>query len=147
MTLQSGTRIGAQHRASGVNVVPVPLRLLIDDFARTNGVGDFGEVANVGIRITVEHEDIGVKSLLYSSLPRGLEVGGRVGCQRSKHFAKRQSTPHKFKLERRIVEVCKANICAEENDTSVGRKGLELIDARLDQIILCSLVANNCRPK
>ena len=29
--------------------VPVPLTLLIDDFARTNGVGDFGEVANVGI--------------------------------------------------------------------------------------------------
>src|SRR5215472_12361455 len=83
----------------GVNVVPVPLTLLIDNFARTNGVGDFGEVANVGVWITVEHDYIGVKSLLYPSLPRGLEVGGRVGGQRSKHFAKRQSAPHKFELE------------------------------------------------
>ncbi len=75
----------------GLNVVPVPLRLLIDDPARANGVGDFGEVANVGSWITVEHDDIGVKSLLYPPLPRGLEIGGRVGCQRSKHIAKRQS--------------------------------------------------------
>ncbi len=39
------------------------LGFLINHLARTDGVGDLGEIADIGDGIAVEHHEIGVKSL------------------------------------------------------------------------------------
>ena len=49
-------------------------RSVINDLAGTDGIGDFGEVANVGDGVAIKNHEIGVKSPFNPTLLGGLEV-------------------------------------------------------------------------
>ena len=49
-------------------------RFVIDDFARTDGVSDFGEVADVRNGVAIKNHEISVKSLFDLTFCHGFEI-------------------------------------------------------------------------
>src|SRR5208283_4927739 len=103
----------------------------VDDLAAANGVGNFGQVADVGGRVGVEDDEIGVQSLLHASFVGGFEIGGGIGCERSENLGDGQRAMHQFVFQRSIVDGREADVGAEKNGAAVGGESLELVDAGL----------------
>src|ERR1700719_775885 len=108
-------------------------RFVINDLAGTDGVGDLGEVANVGDRVAIKNHEIGVKSLFDLALLRGLEIQSGVRREGSEHLAFRKRPVHEFVFERCVVDRGKSDVGPEENGATMFRKSLELVDTGLDQ--------------
>src|SRR5450755_1267780 len=108
-------------------------RSVINDLTGTDGVGDPGEVANVGDGVAIKNHEIGVKSVFDLTLLRGLEIQSGVRRERSEHLAFRKRPMHEFIFERCVVDRGEADVGSEENGTTIFRKSLELVDAGLDQ--------------
>src|SRR6185369_15416069 len=94
----------------------------------TNGEGDPGEVADIGKRVAIEDDEIGVKSGLDPALFRGLEIRRRAGRERGEHLALRQSPVHQLVFERGVVDLDEADVRSEQNRAAILRKLPELID-------------------
>jgi hypothetical protein len=71
-------------------------RSVINDLTGTDGVGDPGEVANVGDGVAIKNHEIGVKSVFDLTLLRGLEIQSGVRRERSEHLAFRRERDHHF---------------------------------------------------
>lgn len=109
------------------------LLFLIDDLAGPNGIGNPGEVADVGDGVTVKNCQIGIEALFDLALLRGLEIQRRIRRQRSEHLAFRKRPVHEFVFERRVIELGEADIGPKQNDAAILRKCLELADAGIHQ--------------
>src|ERR1700737_41107 len=79
-------------------------RAVINDLRGTDGVGDLGEVANVGDGVAIKNHEIGVKSLFDLTLLRVLEIQSGVRREGSEHLAFRKRPVDEFVFERCVVD-------------------------------------------
>src|SRR5208337_1499841 len=116
--------------------------LLVDHLARADGVIHFGEVANVGGGIAVEHDQISGVTVDHSAGPPGFEESRGRGGERCKDVAKVHScADHVLILAAGVVELGVAHVGAEENGTALREVALELGDGTIEHIGLDSLAS------